>query len=428
MNTRIRFINVCWILASICFTGWANASFKIVGGDEVASGKYPFIALLWFDDDSDGFAEPFCSGSHIGDRWILTAAHCFTDSNFADANRPEDLAVLLGAIDITADDLEFLSADRVIIHPEYNPSNRTADIALVRLTEAPESTPISLPDSSYQWPTISSSVTAAGWGRTSESEGSNSANLLEVELEARSHVVCHAVFGSAIDNNAVFCAGGDPDGLRDTCAGDSGGAVFQFHNDTVVQVGIVNFGIGCARPGIPALYTRTSHYFNWLTSQVDFPLVAHLTDTMGVSDPDYPVLTGATVEAGNVRVGEDDVYDVSGMEKVTLTSLSGDADLYIFAGENFTTSTFLCQSLLAIDQSMVDECAITNTGQRVFATVYGFTASDYRLVGEQSSSGSPSNGPSNSGGSGGGALHVVLLLALLLANSLVHRNELKRNV
>ena len=58
-----------------------------------------------------------------------------------------------------------------------------------------------------------------------------------------------------------------PDGGQDSCQGDSGKGLLSFpsHPRTqAVQLGIVSAGIGCGREGIPGIYTRVSHYRQWI--------------------------------------------------------------------------------------------------------------------------------------------------------------------
>jgi secreted trypsin-like serine protease len=44
--------------------------------------------------------------------------------------------------------------------------------------------------------------------------------------------------------------------------GDSGGPAVD--NSTGLQVGIVSFGTGCARPGVPGVYTNVSSVRSWI--------------------------------------------------------------------------------------------------------------------------------------------------------------------
>lgn len=66
----------------------------------------------------------------------------------------------------------------------------------------------------------------------------------------------------------MVCAGNqvsDEIEETDTCQGDSGGPlVFNDENNVAVVYGIVSFGIGCARKGIPGVYSRVSNYLGWI--------------------------------------------------------------------------------------------------------------------------------------------------------------------
>ena len=62
----------------------------------------------------------------------------------------------------------------------------------------------------------------------------------------------------------MLCAG-VPEGGKDTCSGDSGGPIFTQDG---VQVGVVSWGFGCARPGLPGVYARVSGAYDWIVNEV----------------------------------------------------------------------------------------------------------------------------------------------------------------
>lgn len=46
---------------------------------------------------------------------------------------------------------------------------------------------------------------------------------------------------------------------------DSGGPMVTKEN---VLIGIVSTGVGCARPGLPGIYTRVSEYSHWIEDSI----------------------------------------------------------------------------------------------------------------------------------------------------------------
>ena len=77
----------------------------------------------------------------------------------------------------------------------------------------------------------------------------------------------------------IFCK---PFTGRDSCQGDSGGPLvgtaFKYSNSTQKRlswIGIVSYGIGCAEPGYPGAYTRSSCFLGFVAEQfglkADFP-------------------------------------------------------------------------------------------------------------------------------------------------------------
>ncbi|CAM1296279.1 Uncharacterised protein r2_g556 [Pycnogonum litorale] len=65
-----------------------------------------------------------------------------------------------------------------------------------------------------------------------------------------------------------MCAGYAKGG-RDSCQGDSGGPLLWKDRGQYYVIGIVSAGIGCARQNLPGLYTKASHYRNWILTTID---------------------------------------------------------------------------------------------------------------------------------------------------------------
>ena len=70
--------------------------------------------------------------------------------------------------------------------------------------------------------------------------------------------------GLLISGETHICAGiGDVD----SCTGDSGGPLIaRDENGAAVQVGIVSWGLGCARQDSPGVYVRIADYKDWITT------------------------------------------------------------------------------------------------------------------------------------------------------------------
>ncbi|WP_414731049.1 trypsin-like serine protease, partial [Vibrio vulnificus] len=76
---------------------------------------------------------------------------------------------------------------------------------------------------------------------------------MAVDVPVVSNDECRRAYRSL--TNRMFCAG-VPQGGKDACQGDSGGpAVIKPDG---IQVGVVSYGIGCARKGYPGVYTNVA--------------------------------------------------------------------------------------------------------------------------------------------------------------------------
>jgi len=73
-------------------------------------------------------------------------------------------------------------------------------------------------------------------------------------------------YGANAIKSSMLCAGDDG---KDSCQGDSGGPLYDKGNDTLI--GVVSWGIGCARPGYPGVYSRVSEAYDWIKETICAP-------------------------------------------------------------------------------------------------------------------------------------------------------------
>jgi len=198
---------------------------------------------------------------------VLTAAHCADGATYAD--------ILLGAWNIRESDepnrVE-ISSYELVIHPGWDASTLSNDLALIVLPSPVEFTdyisPICLPDAG-DVVDAGNLLTVVGWGKPSDSAGGVSPTMRYVEVPVISNEECNNVFGMV--GEGVVCV--DTSGGHGSCNGDSGGPGMvksievREAGQRWSQAGIVSFGssAGC-EVGYPAGFTRVEYYLDWITS------------------------------------------------------------------------------------------------------------------------------------------------------------------
>lgn len=233
---------------------------RIVGGIEAEEGEWPWMVAL-ISMGQRAYEGQFCGGSLIGSQWVITAAHCTEGQN------PEDIEVLIGAHHLSDDEGQRFRVDRIIQHPNYDPFIMDSDIALIHLTTPTSQETIDLVESrDPDGLTIPfTAATVIGWGATDPYSTNYPTELRQVTVPILPSIFALRAYGSQKFTINMIAAG-LPIGGKDTCSGDSGGPLIVPDNSGSGWVlgGITSWGLGCAQPRHPGVYTRLSRFTNWV--------------------------------------------------------------------------------------------------------------------------------------------------------------------
>merc|ERR1711970_248809 len=185
-----------------CQCGIPNKYNRIVGGVETEANEYPWqVGLV-----SPWGRTPWCGGTLISNRHVMTAAHCTAGKT------PSDFQVLLG-------------------------EHKTDDDKQTKVEVA----------------------TITDWG-TLKSQGNQPTVLMEVDVTVTTEEFCKGVYGDDI-SKINLCA---MDAGKDSCQGDSGGPLVIQEYGRYALIGVVSFGYGCAYPNVPGVYARVTERKDWI--------------------------------------------------------------------------------------------------------------------------------------------------------------------
>lgn len=281
-----------------------SAAPRILAGSLVPITNHPYQVQV----TSGGFA---CGGSIRDATHVITAAHCVVneESFFPFIVSPTRVDVGYGDADQTQ--LDVVGVAQISVYPAYLRNQRSSefDVAVLTLNGAINlsgATAKAIPFASNAEFTnaYSSGVPGfvTGWGNTAEG-GADSRFLRGVSLTLRGDGPCIAEYravsqGGDYNRDVMICAGGEGtlgSGNPDTCQGDSGGPLAIDTSSTGATVyklvGIVSFGNGCGRRGVPGVYARVQ-------SPTLRPFLEDLTPGVPPSAPASNPTIGGTPRVG----------------------------------------------------------------------------------------------------------------------------------
>ncbi|KAL8571852.1 hypothetical protein ACOMHN_033379 [Nucella lapillus] len=265
----------CW--EPVCGTRPANyeSPLRVVGGSEVKPGTWPWLVSMHGGSDRSFF----CGASLISPDWVLTAGHCVGGGT----RNTSYWTLVAGHTRRPAFSpyRQFRKPKKLFLHPEFNHMTVNNDIALIQLERpfvlSDYLRPVCLPQAG-QAADIGTRCYVAGWGKVDSDAVNYQPAVREVNLDVVTWESCMAAVQRTdihvpykLTHN-MFCAGGAAG--HDACQastqcgiGDSGGPFMCRKPNTTdqwYQAGIVSWGIKCAIPNAPGIYTKLPLYIDWI--------------------------------------------------------------------------------------------------------------------------------------------------------------------
>ncbi|GIC76277.1 trypsin-like serine protease [Moritella sp. F3] len=234
---------------------------RIISGTKSDSDSWPFMVAL-VSKNRDVYNGQFCGASFIGERYILTAAHC------VEGKEGQDLDAVIGISDLVQVDAvqHRYSVKEVYVHEGYVDVSTGNDIAILELENDVNYTAVNLADQ-YLRNNLSAGelLTVMGWGDQDPSRDYTQfkSELYQVTVPLVEQSLCPNIIRS--EDNA-FCAGFVSGGY-DSCQGDSGGPIVVASAGGFEQLGIVSWGEGCAEAGNYGVYANVSHFTDWIAGK-----------------------------------------------------------------------------------------------------------------------------------------------------------------
>ena len=216
---------------------------RIIGGDDVQAGEYPWFAKGL--RPSGSFAG--CSGVLVSSEYVLTAAHCL--GSF----RKFQIGVLCNDDDNCGQESETIWIEDEFEHPEYDNESLDFDVALVKLRNASTIQPATLDMKNLvdEYEHGDDDLWVMGFGLTDENNSSStSEHLQHVDVSFIDFKICNTNYRETL-TESMMCAA---EFSKDACNGDSGGALFDAIHGLIV--GIVSSGHKCNQERFPGIYSK----------------------------------------------------------------------------------------------------------------------------------------------------------------------------
>lgn len=238
---------------------------KIGGGRLAKKNEFPSIVALIKKDTR----MPFCTGTLIGKKTVLTAAHCldvFDITDFLIATQTLD-PFRTSSVDYEV--MDVLKHEKFLLNTK---EENTHDIGLVFLNHEVENVPLITLSRSESEGNIGEKIILAGFGDVLEEDGDTRGALHTITLKANPCKEYEENVTSAFPfpDESLICVYGKRN--RGTKNGDSGGpGMIKSQRGELIQVSTTMSGILGDKYRKHSALVRVSQHYPWITEHMNPP-------------------------------------------------------------------------------------------------------------------------------------------------------------
>ncbi|XP_047525819.1 chymotrypsin-2-like [Pieris napi] len=236
---------------------------RIIGGQDATPGMANYQVSLRSHRRKEEWHS--CGGSILNEEYVLTAAHCVYQKNI------KGMSIVVGShtIDKGGDRYKI---KKYVVHKKYSEETLKNDIAILQIEGkikfSDKVQPIEL---LKEMAPIGKKCLLTGWGYVDYHRQTIPNNLQMLEFETISNNDCNEQLKRVpylsrylpIDDGQL-CVKRPND--KGACHGDSGGPlVIQDDKNKTLQIGVVSWGIPCAKD-FPDVFASVHGFYDWIQS------------------------------------------------------------------------------------------------------------------------------------------------------------------
>ncbi|XP_061114507.1 trypsin I-P1-like [Conger conger] len=237
----------CTFLLVVALTIRETFGTRIIGGQEVVPFSIKYQVSIQYN------GRHYCGATLVHAQWVVSAMHCYKPPALIRVVLSEHNLIIREGYE------QEMKVSRIFYH-NYNYKTFNNDIMMLKLERPVKLNayvqPVQFADLYTEELRGGDSCTVSGWGVTRVYSYTLSPVLRAVDVNIIP--MCHYYYFWRI-KQSMFCAGSRYGG-KDSCQGDSGGPLVckgKFE-------GIVSWGISCANPYYPGVYTKVRLYARWM--------------------------------------------------------------------------------------------------------------------------------------------------------------------